>query len=309
LNPEKAEPPPTDQENIEDLLATADSLSKSAGNDGGSGADAATRLAGLLSRLSQAEPSARANAQSAIAQPLRYSLDQLREELKPERVTIDTIPRDIAREWVAPDGRQRIEVLPSGDPENTDTLRSFVTAVLTVAPNATGPAVLLFEAGKTVVHAFIVSGIFALSAITVILLVALRRIGDVLLTLIPLLVAGVVTLELCVVFDLPLNFANIIALPLLLGVGVAFKIYYIMAWRAGKTGLLQSSLTRAVVFSAMTTATAFGSLWLSSNPGTSSMGQLMALALLCTMAAAVFFQPVLMGPPRNAAAGDSNLAN
>jgi predicted RND superfamily exporter protein len=160
-----------------------------------------------------------------------------------------------------------------------------------------------------VVHAFIVSGIFALSAITVILLVALRRIGDVLLTLIPLLVAGVVTLELCVVFDVPLNFANIIALPLLLGVGVAFKIYYIMAWRAGKTGLLQSSLTRAVVFSAMTTATAFGSLWLSSNPGTSSMGRLMALALLCTMAAAVFFQPVLMGPPRNAAAGDSKLAN
>jgi predicted RND superfamily exporter protein len=118
-----------------------------------------------------------------------------------------------------------------------------------------------------------------------------------------------VTLELCVVFDLPLNFANIIALPLLLGVGVAFKIYYIMAWRAGKTGLLQSSLTRAVVFSAMTTATAFGSLWLSNNPGTSSMGQLMALALLCTMAAAVFFQPVLMGPPRNAAVGDSDLAN
>jgi uncharacterized protein len=73
----------------------------------------------------------------------------------------------------------------------------------------------------------------------------------------------VVTLELCVVFDLPLNFANIIALPLLLGVGVAFKIYYIMAWGAGKTGLLQSSLTRAVVFSAMTTATAFGSQWLS----------------------------------------------
>jgi predicted RND superfamily exporter protein len=96
-----------------------------------------------------------------------------------------------------------------------------------------------------------------------------------------------------------LNFANIIALPLLLGVGVAFKIYYIMAWRAGQTGLLQSSLTRAVMFSALTTATAFGSLWLSSHPGTSSMGKLMALALVTTMAAAVLFQPVLMGPPRD----------
>ncbi len=73
------------------------------------------------------------------------------------------------------------------------------------------------------------------------------------------------------------NFANIIALPLLLGIGVAFKIYYIMAWRAGQTNLLQSSLTRAVFFSALTTATAFGSLWLSSHPGTSSMGKLLAL--------------------------------
>jgi hypothetical protein len=300
INPEKTESAPTDQDNIEDLTSTADGLLKSAENKEGRGADAARRLAGLLSRLAEADAPVRTRAQSAIAEPLRYSLDGLRQQLEPQQVTLDTIPHDLAADWVAPDGRHRIQVLPSGDPENTDTLRSFVTAVLAIDPNATGPAVLLFDAGNTVVHAFIVSGIFALSAITVLLLVTLRRVGDVLLTLVPLLVAGVVTLELCVVFDLPLNFANIIALPLLLGVGVAFKIYYIMAWRAGKTGLLQSSLTRAVVFSAMTTATAFGSLWLSDHPGTSSMGKLMALALICTMAAAVFFQPVLMGPPRDA---------
>ena len=71
-----------------------------------------------------------------------------------------------------------------------------------------------------------------------------------LVTLVPLLLAGVVTLELTVLFGLPLNFANIIALPLLLGVGVAFKIYYVLAWREGETSLLASSLTRAVLFSA-----------------------------------------------------------
>jgi predicted RND superfamily exporter protein len=167
-----------------------------------------------------------------------------------------------------------------------------------MSPNATGSAVLLFQSGSTVVQAFIEAGIFALSAIVVLLLIALRRMGDVLLTLLPLLIAGVVTLELCVVLDISLNFANIIALPLLLGVGVAFKIYYIMAWRSGKTALVQSTLTRAVIFSALTQATAFGSLWLSSDPGTSSMGKLMALSLLCTMAAAVLFQPALMGRPR-----------
>jgi predicted RND superfamily exporter protein len=170
--------------------------------------------------------------------------------------------------------------------------------VLAVEPDAIGGPVSILESGYTVVRAFFEAGFWSLASIAVLLWIVLRRFGDVLLTLIPLLMAGVVTMELMVLFGMKLNFANIIALPLLLGVGVAFKIYYIMAWRAGQTDLLQSSLTRAVMFSALTTATAFGSLWLSSHPGTSSMGKLMALALVTTMAAAVLFQPVLMGPPR-----------
>jgi len=233
-----------------------------------------------------------------IVEPLRLSLDQLRRELKPQRITLETIPEYLTREWVTRDGCARVQVLPKGDPNDTGALREFATAVLAIEPNATGQAVALFEAGNTVVRASIEAGIFALLAIGVLLWITLWRIGDVLLTLVPLLVAGIVTLELCVVLDLPLNFANIIALPLLLGVGVAFKIYYVMAWRAGRTALLQSVLTRAVIYSAMTTATAFGSLWLSAHPGTSSMGKLMALALVCTMTAAVLFQPALMGPPR-----------
>ena len=298
LNPREVDRPPTDQEDIEALSSVADALSKVAGNNQGPGADAARQLSELLTQLAEADPLARMRAETAVTAPLRISLDQLRQELKPERITTENIPSDVAGEWVTTDGHARVQVLPKGDPEDTEVLRGFATSVLAVEPNATGPAVFLYEARNTVVRAFIEAGIFALSAIAILLWIALRRMGDVVLTLLPLLVAGVVTLELCAVFDLPLNFANIIALPLLLGVGVAFKIYYIMAWRAGKTALLQSSLTRAVIFSAMTTATAFGSLWLSSQPGTSSMGKLMALALVCTMTAAVLFQPALMGPPR-----------
>jgi predicted RND superfamily exporter protein len=154
------------------------------------------------------------------------------------------------------------------------------------------------QSERTVLGAFAEAGGLAVAAISIILWVTLRRFGDALLTLVPLLVAGLLTLELMVAIGQPLNFANVVALPLLLGVGVAFKIYYIMAWRTGRTNLLQSTLTRAVVFSAATTATAFGSMWLSSQPGMSSMGKLMVLALLCTLCAAVLFQPALMGPPR-----------
>jgi hypothetical protein len=117
----------------------------------------------------------------------------------------------------------------------------------------------------------------------------------------PLLVSGLVTLELCVVLGISLNFANIIALPLLLGIGVAFKIYYVMAWRSGQAELLKSGLTQAIILSAATTGTAFGSLWLSAHPGTASMGKLLALSLVCTLIGAVFFQPILMGKPRESA--------
>ncbi|HEY3908965.1 MAG TPA: MMPL family transporter [Stellaceae bacterium] len=298
LHPKEVKPAPTDGQLIEALSSTAAALTQAAGNHHGSGAQAARRLAALLLKLSKAAPAARQRASAAIAQPLRTSLADLRQALQPQRITGDTIPANLKRAWVTADGRARVQVLPQGDPDNTAVLRHFVTAVLAVAPAATGPAVLLYEAGNTVVRAFVEAGIFALAAITLLLWITLRRPIDVLLTLVPLLVAGVVTLELSVVLGLPLNFANVIALPLLLGVGVAFKIYYIMAWRSGRTALVQSTLTRAVIFSAMTTATAFGSLWMSSDPGTSSMGELMALALLCTMCAAVLFQPALMGPPR-----------
>jgi len=192
-----------------------------------------------------------------------------------------------------------VQILPKGDPDDTTAIRNFARAVLEHEPTAAGPAITLFQAGNTVVRAFIEAGLFALVAIALLLWIALRRITDVLMTLVPLLLAAVLTLELCVLLGIQLNFTNIIAFPLLLGVGVAFKIYYIMAWRRGRTALVQSTLTRAVVFSALTTATAFGSLWLSHHPGTSSMGELMMISLLCTMMAAVLFQPALMGPPRD----------
>jgi uncharacterized protein len=298
LNPSQTISPPTDQDNVKSLQTAADDLAKAAGHQSGPGANAARRLSLLLTELAMGDAAVRQRAERAFSEPLRFTLDLVRTLLKPERISHETIPPEIMRDWVAPDGRARVEILPKGDPDDAQTIRTFVKAVLAVEPSASGPAVELFESGNTVVGAFIEAGIVALIAIAVLLFIALRRVGDVLLTLVPLVVAGVVTLELCVVLGLPLNFANIIALPLLLGIGVAFKIYYILAWRAGRTSLLQCSLTRAVVFSAMTTATAFGSLWLSSHPGTSSMGKLMALALICTMAAAVLFQPALMGPPR-----------
>ena len=307
LHPQ-GQPAPTDQDNVGAIRRAAEDLAQAAGNTTGASADAARHVSELLKRLAGGDASVRARAEAALVPPLNYDLDRLRKSLAPEQVTAKTLPPNLVRDWVLPDGRARVQALPKGDPNDTNVLRKFATAVLRAEPAATGAAVSYYESGRAVTKAFIEAAILALVAIAILLFIALRRVTDVLLTLVPLLLAGAVTLEICVLDGLSLNFANIIALPLLLGVGVAFKIYYIMAWRAGKTGLLQSTLTRAVVFSAMTNAIAFGSMWASNYPGMSSMGKLMALALLCTMAAAVLFQPVLMGRPRQVDIGRSEQA-
>jgi len=114
----------------------------------------------------------------------------------------------------------------------------------------------------------------------------------------PLLLAAMLTLAITVVIGMKLNYANIIALPLLLGIGVAFDIYFVMNCRAGQTHHLQSSTARAVVFSALTTMSAFGSLALSDDPGTAEMGELLTISLAATLFCTLFVLPALLGPTR-----------
>lgn len=298
LDPNREREPPTDKETVEAIVRAADMFETTAKGVTGKGADDARRLAGLLRQLADAPPQLREEARKDFVPGLDNMLDSLRASLTAKKATVASIPEDILREWVTPDGRARIQVAPSGDPNSNDNLLRFTTAVRAIDPAATGSPVAIQESGDTVVRAFIEAGLWAMISIVLLLSIVLRRISDVLLTLIPLVLAGVITLEMMVLVGLPLNFANIIAFPLMFGLGVAFTIYFVMAWRAGTANLLQSSLTRAVFFSALTTATAFGSLWFSNHPGTSSMGKLLALSLICTLAAALIFQPALMGPPR-----------
>nr|WP_210291369.1 MMPL family transporter [Bradyrhizobium elkanii] len=298
LNPDSVDPAPSDQENVESLKSSVDSLRKTAGDGKGPGAVAARRLADALQKLAGSNQATRDKAQDVFVAPMKIVFDQLRNTLQAQTVTLQNLPPELVDSWKTKDGLMRVEVEPKGDPNDNDNLRRFADAVLAAEPTAIGGPVSILKSGDVIVKAFIHAGILALVTIGLLLWLTLRRVVDVLMTLVPLLVAGIVTLEICVLIGLPLNFANIVALPLLLGVGVAFKIYYVTAWRQGRTNLLQSSLTRAIFFSALTTATAFGSLWLSSHPGTASMGKLLALSLVTTLAAVLLFQPALMGKPR-----------
>ena len=302
FDPANAQSPPSDKDNVEALADAASRLDDAAKDNPGAGADAAHALAVALSGLAKAEPRFRQTAEEVFVAPLKRDLAGMKGALAAQPVTRESLPNDIVSDWMTPDGHARVSITPSADPNDNDAMRAFAKAVLAVEPDATEGPITILEATHTVLSAFIEAGVLALVSIALLLWLVLGKLTDMLLTIIPLATAGLVTMEICALFGMPLNFANIIAFPLLLGVGVAFKIYYIMAWRNGVTHLLQTSLTRAVIFSAMTTAVAFGSLMFSSHPGTASMGRLLALSLLTTLCAAVLFQPILMGKPRQAAA-------
>ena len=304
LEPTATAKPPTDAELVEALSKLARRL-----NDARVAiadplfAAAAEKLARALTSLANGPVALRERAHSVLIPGLGVTLGMLRAALQPMPVTLDGLPAAIRRDWVAADGRARIEVYPKGDVSDNAALRRFVAAIQAIAPDATGAPVAIEASSRTIIRAFTQAGLLALLSIAVLLALALRRATDVGTALLPVGFAVLGTLGTAAAIGLALNFENIIALPLMLGIGVAFDIYFVIAWRAGRGQPLQSSLARAVIMSALTTGTAFGSLWLSHHPGTSSMGSLLALSLAWTLVSVLLFMPALLGdPPRRGAA-------
>jgi uncharacterized protein len=297
---------PSDEELQKRLASTAAALRSAVSQaEEGPASRSVRRLADALDQLKAAAPEVRARAQLAVTVPLRVTLDQIRAELKARPVTVKTLPTELVDDWMTKDGRLRIQVLPRSGRTDNEFLRQFSAAVLNVAPNASGAPINTSASGDTVVEAFLQAGVYSGIAIVVLLSLVLRRARDVMLTMAPILLSGLLTFATCAVLDLPLNFANIIALPLLFGVGVAFNIYFVTAWRAGETAMLQSSLMRAVVFSALTTATAFGALWLSNHPGTASMGRLLMISLGWELLVTLLVRPALLARPPAGYGGDT----
>jgi hopanoid biosynthesis associated RND transporter like protein HpnN len=305
INPFEVLPAPADAEVVQALRDAAAKLHTAAGGRSGAPAADAQRLAAALETLAAGPAAQRQRAADALVPPLNTLLDQVRAMLSAEPVTLQTLPPELSADWVAKDGRARAEAAPRGDSNSNAVLVRFARAVRAVAPDASGPPISVQEASKTISGAFIEAGLLSLAFITVLLLVVLRSLREVAFTLAPIVLAGFLTLGTCVLIGQPINFANIIAFPLLFGVGVAFHIYFVMAWRAGATDLLQSSLARGVFFSAMTTGMAFGSLIFSRHPGTASMGKILMISLIWTLVAALIFEPALLGPPQREPSKDA----
>ena len=294
LDPIDIAAPPTAEDVRASLRKTAVMLRESVASS-----DIAQQLARLLDQAADSDDAFLQRLDRVLLSTLKPRLEALRTALTAKPLTVDTLPPEIRNDWIAADGQARVLVIPAGDSNDNAVLERFITAVRTVAPEASGSAVQIYESGRAVARAFEIATLLALASMAVLLFLILRRVTDVLMVLVPLAAAALATAIVCWLIGLQLNFANIIALPLLLGIGVAFNIYFVVNWRNGIGGPLQTSTARGVLFSGLTTGSSFASLAVSGHLGTATMGIVLLTGIAMTLLSIFILMPALLGPPPN----------
>ena len=253
---------------------------------------AKTRLAAALAPFLGDEP-ALAELEARLTGYLPVLFERLRTALEAGPVGLDDLPAGLARRWLAEDGRARLQVLPVAGLAGS---KRFVDAVLARAPTATGTPVMVVEGSRIVAGAFIQATLTAVAAIALLLLLLYRSLTLLALTLAPLALAAVLTLATSALFGPALNFANVIVLPLLFGLGMASAVHLVE--RRGQLAaggeLMATTTPRAVLFSILTTLASFGSLAVSAHRGMASMGVLLTIAIVYMLLATLVVLPCLM---------------
>ena len=234
------------------------------------------------------------NLEQRLLGSLPSQLLKLKNSLDAQEITLKNIPKSLFLRQVSSNGLAKVDIFPNGDMRDKKKLSAFVKAVRGVAPNATGTPVVVLEAGKTVINSFVKAIIITLTLIIILVMSLTNSFRELVLILTPLILASLFTISASVLLNLPFNFANVIVLPLLFGLGIASSIHLVLADRENEEDVMRTSTPRAIVFSALTTIGSFGSIALSSHPGTSSMGLLLTIALICSLICTLVILPALL---------------
>jgi len=212
-------------------------------------------------------------------------------------VALDDLPDDLKRRYLAPDGRARVEVFASTDLSEPGALERFSDLIHAVRPDAGGPAAGTVALARAIVASLRQALATAVVVITLLLLVLWRSLKYTLITLTPLFVGSVATAAVSVFADIPFNFANIIVLPLILGIGIDSGIHLVHRHRMGLANgqnLLATSTASAVFYSALTTVSGFATLALSNHLGIASLGQMLVVGVLLMLLANVVVLPAVL---------------
>ena len=259
----------------------------------------AVRLSEALAEVqtaSAADPAYAAEIERDIFRFWGQQYDRLEKQIYPQEIVFESLPELLSSQFVAADGRLRLQIEPEEDLRDKEARSRFVEAVRAVAPQAAGSARSVLESGRVISRAMVIAIVCAWFAVAGLLIMILRDRLLVCVILLTLLLAGVLTAAMSVVIGVPFNFANVIAVPLLVGVGADSGIH--LGIRARRTRdpseIYETSTPRAVFFSAITTLCSFGTLMLSAHRGVASMGILLTIAIGFTLICTILVQPWLL---------------
>lgn len=278
LNPPDTAPPPNTAQVAGTLAKTAEAWQAAGFN---------AQAEALRAVMARGRVDAFARAVGGGVAPV---LGQVRRMIAVERVNVASLPPTLVRDWVGTNGEGRVEVHPARTPVDPAAMAAFVDGLRGLDASLSGPPVAIVDGGRAVLHAFAQAGVTALAVALGLLALVLRRPLHVALVLAPLAVGALATLAGMAALGVAVNFANIIAFPLLLGIGVACNVYFVLGWRGGGP-LLPSATARAVLFSALTTGVSFGALALSPHRGTASLGLVLMVGLGLMVAVSMVLLP------------------
>lgn len=234
--------------------------------------------------------------QTTLLGTLPILMNELSTGFNASKVTLADLPADIKDKWLSKDGMYRIQIFPKKDLNDLTSLEEFITAVQSIAPETTDLPIMYWESMKEVIDAFQQAIVIALVTIALLLFVIRRSVIDTVLVMTPLILAGLFTMASTVITNTPINFANIIALPLLLGLGVDNGIHMVEKLHhslSEEQNIYQSSTARAMFYGALTTASSFAGLAFSPHEGIASMGLIITIGIFWIMICTFIVLPAL----------------
>jgi hypothetical protein len=247
----------------------------------------------MLRRLPTQECTARLSGyQRQLAGDLLTRMHSLHEVADPEPPQIEDLPAGLVTRFVSHGGRHLLKIYARDNTWDMEALARFVADVRSVDPRATGNPLQTYEASQTMQRSYLLAAVYSLVGISAAIWLDFRNLRHTLLAMLPLGLGMVQTFGLMGLLDIPLNPANMIALPLLIGVGVEDGVHIVHDYRSQQGRYrLTPSTTIAMLLTSLTTVASFASLMIASHRGLYSLGRVMTLGVTCCLFTSIILLP------------------
>ena len=263
--------------------------------------EASRRVRQLDEALEKADPKTAASRLKDFSRTLfvdyRTKISDLKSSVHPTPVQLEELPQDLKDRFVSTDGKYLLLVYPSINIWEREEMEKFLHEMRQIDPNVTGNAVHMFESSRLMIDGYIRAGLYALAAIALYLMLTLRNLRTTLLVLVPTLAGAVLTLGLMRLTGIQFNLANLVILPLILGIGVVDGVHILHRCReAPECGenVISKSTGQAVILTSLTTMIGFGSLMVADHQGVYSVGLVLTLGVGSCMITSITLLPALM---------------